>query len=87
MCTGATSVFGGIGCSTSENPPPVSSAQAMKRTPTEPRSTALPSFGPRMRGPWLASKRTLFSCAAVSISISFSVNNVSVEARALYHSD
>src|SRR5829696_5106309 len=45
LCSGATSPRGGIGCSTSENPPPVSSVQAMNRTPADPMSTSLRSAG------------------------------------------
>ena len=57
LWSGATSVFGGIGCSTTETPPPDSSVHSMKRTPTDIRSTYLPSSGPSFRGPWVWSKR------------------------------
>src|SRR5215204_899381 len=57
LCSGATSPRGGIGCSTSENPPPVSSVQAMNRTPADPMSTSFPSAGPIFRGPSEPSRR------------------------------
>lgn len=40
----------GIGCSTREKPPLDSSLQTMNRTPKDPKSTVLPSPGPRTRG-------------------------------------
>jgi hypothetical protein len=47
---------------TSEKPPPDSSPQIMKRTPTDCRSTNLPSRGLMMRGPVEPSNRHEGSC-------------------------
>ena len=55
---------GGIGCSTSEKPPPVSSDQAMNLTPSVARLTALPLLGPTILGPSEPSKRVGSAFAA-----------------------
>src|SRR5690348_7258696 len=50
-----------MGCSTRENPPPDSAPHTMKRTPTDRRSTNLPSPGPTIRGPAEPSNRDVGS--------------------------
>ena len=47
--SGAASVRGGMGCSTIETVPPVSSPQAMNRTPIVISGPARPSSGPSTR--------------------------------------
>src|SRR5918992_950441 len=68
-CSGAHRCRGGMGGSTSANPPPASSPQTMKRTPSAPKSTAWPSPGPTRRGPCAASKRCVTAASIGSPSI------------------
>src|SRR5947208_12088221 len=67
--SGAASRRGGIGCSTSENPPPDSSPQIMNRTPIEPRSPAFPSCGP-----------TTLTEPVIGMAASLSLNSMLTEA-------